>query len=257
VTAGSPVVGSPVVGSGDHRVLVLHGWFGSALGWGSLPDYLDGTTCTYAFMDLRGYGGRQQVSGEFTMEEAAADAVELADQLGWDRFSLVGHSMSGVAIQLAALLAPDRVRRLVGINPVPATGVPLDAAGWELFSGAAASRDNRAAIISFSTGARPSSAFVSSVVRHSLENSTVEAFGAYLQSWAKADFADRVRGRESAVKVIVGENDPALPGQLMEETWLAFYPNSELEVLRGAGHYPMLETPVALATSIEEFLARR
>ena len=23
---------------------VLHGWFGSALGWGSLPGYLDGTT---------------------------------------------------------------------------------------------------------------------------------------------------------------------------------------------------------------------
>jgi pimeloyl-ACP methyl ester carboxylesterase len=42
----------------------------------------------------------------------------------------------------------------------------------------------------------------------------------------------------------------------MEETWLTFYPHSELEVLRGAGHYPMLETPVALATSIEEFLGR-
>jgi hypothetical protein len=36
------------VGSGDHHVIALHGWFGSAL--------------------------------------------------GWDRFSLVGHSMSGVAI---------------------------------------------------------------------------------------------------------------------------------------------------------------
>ena len=28
------------VGSGDHHVLALHGWFGSARGWGSLPDYL-------------------------------------------------------------------------------------------------------------------------------------------------------------------------------------------------------------------------
>ena len=245
-----------LVGSGSHRVLALHGWFGSALGWGSLPDYLDGSRYTYAFMDLRGYGSRKQVSGDFTMEEAAADAVALADEFGWDRFSLVGHSMGGVAIQHAALQAPGRVRRLVGINPVPATGVPLDADGWALFSGAATSRDNRAAIISFSTGAPPSSAFVTSVTQHSLDNSTVEAFGSYLRSWAKADFAERVRGSQTPVKVIVGENDPALPERLMQETWLTFYPNAEMEVLRGAGHYPMLETPVALAACIEDFLGR-
>ena len=29
------------VGSGDHHVLALHGWFGSALGWGQLPEYLN------------------------------------------------------------------------------------------------------------------------------------------------------------------------------------------------------------------------
>jgi hypothetical protein len=26
------------VGSGDHHVLAVHGWFGSARGWGSLPE---------------------------------------------------------------------------------------------------------------------------------------------------------------------------------------------------------------------------
>jgi hypothetical protein len=35
-----------------------------------------------------------------------------------------------------------------------------------------------------------------------------------------------------------------------------FFPDAELEVLPNAGHYPMFETPVALATSIEEFLGR-
>jgi esterase len=42
----------------------------------------------------------------------------------------------------------------------------------------------------------------------------------------------------------------------MQETWLTFYPNAEMEMLRGAGHYPMLETPVALAACIEDFLGR-
>ena len=55
------------VGSGDHRVLALHGWFGSAIGWGSLPDYLDHGQFTYVFPDLRGYGSRRGEAGEFTM----------------------------------------------------------------------------------------------------------------------------------------------------------------------------------------------
>src|SRR5580700_2224103 len=131
------------VGSGDHHVLALHGWFGSARGWGSLPDYLDGSSYTYVFMDLRGYGGRKQDPGDFTMEEAAADAVVLADEQGWDRFSLIGHSMSGQAIQHVLLAEPGRVRRLVALNPVPATGLPFDEDAWSLFSGAAGSRDNR------------------------------------------------------------------------------------------------------------------
>src|ERR1700751_2018780 len=50
--AGSYVM----VGSGDHRVIALHGWFGSALGWGHLTDYLNTAQFTYVFPDLRGYG---------------------------------------------------------------------------------------------------------------------------------------------------------------------------------------------------------
>jgi pimeloyl-ACP methyl ester carboxylesterase len=244
------------VGSGDHHVLALHGWFGSARGWGSLPDYLDGAAYTYVFMDLRGYGGRRQVAGDFTMEEAAADGLALADELGWDRFSVIGHSMSGQAIQHLLLQAPGRVRRLVALNPVPATGVPFDADGWALFSGAAASRDNRAAIINFSTGGRLPAVFIEHVVQHSLGNSTTEAFGGYLESWAKTDFSDQVKGNRAAVKVIVGEHDPALPAPVMEQTWMAFYPAAELEVIPNSGHYPMYETPAALAASIEEFLGR-
>jgi pimeloyl-ACP methyl ester carboxylesterase len=244
------------VGSGEHHVLALHGWFGSARGWGALPDYLDPSAYTYAFMDLRGYGGRQQEAGEYTMQEAAGDALALAGELGWDRFSVIGHSMSGQAIQHVLLQAPGRVRRLVALNPVPATGVPFDDDGWALFSGAAASRDNRFAIIDFTTGGRLPAAFVNHVVQHSLDHSSAEAFGAYLESWAKTDFSGQVKGNPAAVKVIVGEHDPALSAPVMEQTWMQFYPAAELEVIPNAGHYPMFETPAALAASIEEFLGR-
>jgi pimeloyl-ACP methyl ester carboxylesterase len=245
------------IGSGDHHVLAVHGWFGSARGWGSLPDYLDRSAYTYAFMDLRGYGERQQVPGEFTIAEAATDAIALADELGWDQFSVVGHSMGGKIAHQLLLQAPDRVRKLVGVNPVPANAVPMDEQGWELFSGAADNPGNRAAIIDFTTGSKLTATFVNLVVKHSLENSTVAAFAAYLEAWAKSDFSDLVKpDTVTPVKVIVGVNDPALSADVMEQTWLAFFPEAEMTILPDAGHYPMFESPVSLATSIEEFLGR-
>ena len=61
----------------------------------------------------------------------------------------------------------------------------------------------------------------------------------------------------STVKVIVGVNDaPALSADVMEQTWLTFFPEAEMTILSDAGHYPMFESPVSLATSIEEFLGR-
>jgi pimeloyl-ACP methyl ester carboxylesterase len=245
------------VGSGDHHVLAVHGWFGSARGWGSLPGYLDTSAYTYVFMDLRGYGDRKDAGGEFTMAEAAADALELADELGWDRFSVIGHSMGGKVGHQVLLQAPDRVRKLVGINPVPAAQVPMDEQTWALFDGAAANPANRAAIINFTTGSKLTPTFIDSVVRHSLENSATQAFAAYLPSWAKTDFSEKAgKDASTPVKVIVGETDPAMSAEVMEQTWLVYFPGAELEVMANAGHYPMFETPVALATSIEEFLGR-
>jgi pimeloyl-ACP methyl ester carboxylesterase len=58
------------------------------------------------------------------------------------------------------------------------------------------------------------------------------------------------------VKVIVGEHDGALTPDVMKATYMAYYPNAELEVMGNAGHYPMDETPIALATSIEAFLRK-
>ena len=57
--------------------------------------------------------------------------------MGWERFALVGHSMGGSAVLRVHADAPDRVRAVIGMNPVPASGVPFDEDSWALFDGAA------------------------------------------------------------------------------------------------------------------------
>ena len=74
LTRDAIVASSPVIlGSGEHHVLAVHGWFGSASGWGSLPEYLDGSAYTYVFMDLRGYGDRMAPAAAAAMLENLAD----------------------------------------------------------------------------------------------------------------------------------------------------------------------------------------
>src|SRR5260221_9394208 len=115
------------IGKGPHKVIALHGWFGSAAGWGPYAKVLDEERFSYAFMDDRGYGGAKGVKGEFTMQEISADALALADALGWERFSLIGHSMGGKAVQQVVADAPGRGKKLVALTPVPASGLPFGA----------------------------------------------------------------------------------------------------------------------------------
>ena len=250
------MIGYKSLGGGDHKVLMLHGWFGDETSFAPMQDALSPGEFTYAIMAYRGYGASRQQRGEYSMAEISADALDLADALEWDTFSLVGHSMGGMAAQRILADAPQRVQKIVAVAPVPASGVPFDPETWMLFDGAAKSLDNRRAIIDFSTGGRLSRSWIDRIARHSAENATVEAFAAYLHSWAKTDFSAAIRGIQIPVKVIIGAHDQAITAETMQATYLASYPNAELEVMANAGHYPMNETPVALATSIEAFLRR-
>ncbi|WP_151772173.1 alpha/beta fold hydrolase [Streptomyces abyssomicinicus] len=244
-------------GEGPHAVIALHGWFGSAAAWRTVRPHLNGAEFRYVFPDYRGYGSRLHETGDHTLKEAAADVLALADRLGLERFSLVGHSMGGAVMQRVLADAPHRVRAMVGISPVPAGGVPFDDQAWALFSGAADEPANRRVIVDMTTGNRLSGVWLDAVVAHSRRHSTPAAVAGFLQAWARTDFHAEIKGNPVEVKVIVGEHDPALGADVMEATFRQWYPRCELEVLSNAGHYAIDETPVALATSVERFLTTR
>ena len=244
-----------IVGHGPRTVMLLHGWFGSADGWGSFPDYLDPEVATWVFTDNRGYGARRDETGDYSLGEVAGDVLALADELGADTFSLVGHSMGGAEVLRVLATAPERVDTLVGLTPVGAQPTPFDEAGADLFYGAPDDDGRRYGIVDFTTGNRLTPTFVRSIVDWSREQSTVDAFRGAVQAWANADFLDEVAGNDTPMLVLVGEHDPALGQATCSQTWAPHFPNLTLEVLPNAGHYPMFETPVALATRLNAFLA--
>ncbi|MFE9022864.1 alpha/beta fold hydrolase [Streptomyces sp. NPDC007808] len=243
-----------VHGEGAHKVFAVHGWFADRSAYAAVLPDLDRTDFTYVLVDLRGYGGAKDAAGACTTAEAALDLVELADRLGWGRFSVVGHSMGGAVGQRLLAVAPHRLRRLVGVSPVPASGLALPPEQWELFADAAHKPENRRAIIDVTTGGRRPAAWLDRMVARSLAVSDQKAFRAWLDSWATEDFHGRVEGSPVPALAVAGALDPALSADLLRHTWMTWYPRAELCELPAAGHYAMDETPLELIRVIEDFL---
>jgi 3-oxoadipate enol-lactonase len=65
-----------------------------------------------AAFDQRGIGRSALPDGPYSMADLAADALALADHLGWERFRLAGVSFGGMVAQEVAVTAPDRLERL-------------------------------------------------------------------------------------------------------------------------------------------------
>lgn len=241
------------VGNGPHPILVLHGWFGDAHSFEPIEPWLSRDTFSYVFMNYRGYGAMREARGACTIDEIASDALALADELGFHTFGLIGHSMGGMAIERIATIAPERVRALVAVAPVPCGGISYDTATRRLLEDAAGQIDNRRMIIDRSTGGRLPSSWIEWKASYSVSHSSPHAFAAYFRAWADTDFSDKIAGLHPA-KVLVGEYDPTFNAALMAETWLRRYPLATMEVLKNAGHYPMNETPLALVSAVEAFL---
>ena len=71
-------------------------------------------------VDLLGFGASDKPeSGDYSLSAQANRILMLADQLGFKKFSLIGHSMGGqIACYVASVTAPQRVEKLVSVNGI-------------------------------------------------------------------------------------------------------------------------------------------
>ncbi|MFE1948979.1 alpha/beta fold hydrolase [Streptomyces sp. NPDC059524] len=252
--ASSFVLPHALHGDGPHKVIAVHGWFADRSAYAPVVPDLDRSSFQYALVDLRGYGEAKDTPGAYTTAEGAADVLDLADRLGWERFSLIGHSMGGSVAQRVVATAPHRVRRLAGVSPVPASGLQLPPEQWELFSTADTKPEHRRAILDVTTGGVRPAAWLDRMVERSLAVSDVKAFRAWLDSWTGDDFHTDLEGCTTPALTVTGQLDPALSAELMRGTWLRWFTRGELVDLPVCGHYAMDEAPLALIRVVEDFL---
>ncbi len=243
-----------LLGEGPHKVVAVHGWFADRSAYDPVLADLDTESFRYEVVDLRGYGEARDAAGAYTTGEGAADVLDLADRLGWERFSLVGHSMGGSVAQ--RVWPPPRTGCAVSwaCRPCPRRGCGCRPSSGSCSPPPRTSRENRRAIIDFTTGGVRPRAWLDRMVHRSLAVSDAKAFRAWLDSWAGEDFHAEVAGAPVPALAVAGALDPALSAELLRGTWLRAYPRGELAELPGAGHYAMDEVPLELIRTVEDFL---
>ena len=100
-----------VRGSGQP-LLFLNGSGSTIEAVSLLVDYF-ARSFTVAIHDQRGLGRTSIPEGPYSMTQYAADAIALADHLGWKSFNVLGISFGGMVAQELAATFPDRVNRMV------------------------------------------------------------------------------------------------------------------------------------------------
>lgn len=107
---------------GQMPVLALHGWLDNGASFSALAPQLK--NLHLVAVDLAGHGQSDHRPGSapYNIWEDVAEIFAIADQLGWSRFALMGHSRGAMISMLAAGTFPARISHLAmieGLWPEP------------------------------------------------------------------------------------------------------------------------------------------
>ncbi len=251
--------GSPLpyqwVGRGEPLVLIS-GLGGKGRSWEPFLSTAAGSFSTLVF-DLPGSGSAPALPGPVTIRDLARATLDLMDEIGVESAAVVGRSMGGMIAQELALLAPERVSRLVLVSTTAQTDPHL-AEVFRLWEHMAelelpASVRHRSAIL-WCLGSRAvegprAAAYLSAKSR----GDRPKDYALQARACAEHDALDRLPALRIPTLVVSGTDDrltPPIHAGILAEA----IPGARLLYIREAGHLPYLEAPAEFEQGVLSFL---
>ncbi len=259
-----------LTGSGPLIVLI-HGITGNSDQWIPVMDVLRDRYTLFA-PDLLGHGESAKPRGDYSLGAYASGIRDLLIGLDAERATVVGHSLGGgIAMQLAYQY-PERCGRLVlmssgGIGqevhpllraaslPGSEVVLPLITHTRLLEAGAALSR--ALGVIGLQAGAD-----IAEGARGYASLNDREARAAFVHTiravidptGQRVSALDRLYLAEALPSLILwGENDRIIPSHHAEIAHDAM-PDSRLELIGAAGHFPQMTHPIRVARALSSFI---
>ncbi|WP_285428993.1 MULTISPECIES: alpha/beta hydrolase [unclassified Pseudomonas] len=106
-------------------VIALHGWLDNANSFARLAPKLTGLRIVALDMAGHGHSAHRPPGAGYALWDYVYDVLQVAEQLGWKRFALLGHSLGAIVSLTLAGALPERITHLGlidGVIPPTAPG---------------------------------------------------------------------------------------------------------------------------------------
>ncbi|MFG1461396.1 alpha/beta hydrolase [Xanthobacter sp. DSM 24535] len=239
-------------------LLLVGGLSADRIFWGLSRPLLGGLT-TLAF-DNRDIGASTRASAPYGIADMARDALAVMDAAGIARAHVLGHSLGGAIAQELALLAPERVDRLVLVNTFARNTPYTREVMWLLkrLRGEIADPVTYvSALATFTLGrATLDTVPLEAIAQQALAAGPLqemEAFARQADAAVAADTLSRLGAIVAPTLVLHSADDRIFAPALGQEVAGAIS-GATLEEIPRVGHCPMIEAPDAFAAAVRRFL---
>ena len=257
-------------GIGGRPLLLVHGFGGAKEDFADWMDEFAAEGWHAVAPDLRGHGEglRPPREEDYGWDFFVDDLIGLADDLGWDRFVLLGHSMGGMVVQMLALKHRHRLDGLILMDtshgPLPHVDPELRELGKQV------AREQGLHVVQELTKTTEGADPLANPAHERLLRERpgyqefcdskfltlqVEMWVAMVDAlYAQEDRIGDLAALDVPTLVIVGELDTEF--RATSAAMADAMPNATLEVVPDAGHAPQFENPDAWWKAMAGFLQR-
>lgn len=206
--------------------------------------------------DQRGHGLSDAPEGPYSIGQLASDVTELMSANGVEQAVIVGVSVGGLIALRAALDTPERLVGLVLSDTAAKIG---DEDTWKARieavdeQGLAALADGTL-LRWFPEEFRDANEPFIHGYRNMVARSPAEGYRATCAALRDEDLRHRLAEVSLATLVICGSEDASTPPPLVQEL-ASGLPRARFELIVGAGHLPMADTPDAFTSVLNGYLS--
>jgi pimeloyl-ACP methyl ester carboxylesterase len=239
--------------SSDLPALVfIHGFLDGAAAWDEVVKALGDRAAGALCVDLPGMGGRVDVEGPYSLDRFVED---VATQVGTltRPIIVVGQSMGAQIAELVAARFQERVSGLILITPVPLQGAGLPDDVMKTFHALGgdpgAQRDLR----------RQLSVNLDDVRLEKLgrlgDRVVPSSVGLFADIWNRGhELGSQHTAYNGPVLIVRGGDDAFVTEEIVYHSVIPRFTNPTVVSVDGAGHWPHVEQPQAVATILDAFL---